>query len=133
MGSRSFSFVVGGLGFEFCVFVAGWRHALRREWPIIIIIIITMGSQSQWPHLGGRDGRMLVGRGLGGGGISGLGCWGLEVEGLVCEPVYRLGVAWFGRLVCYFVLYRLTMVGRWVVARSVSAAGCGMCAKLGSI
>ena len=26
------AFVVGGLGFEFCVFVAGWRHALRSEW-----------------------------------------------------------------------------------------------------
>ena len=35
-------FVVGGLGFEFCVFVAGWRHALRSEWPFIIIIIITL-------------------------------------------------------------------------------------------
>ena len=33
-------FVVGGLGFEFCVFVAGWRHAFRSEWPFIIIIII---------------------------------------------------------------------------------------------
>ena len=33
------AFVVGGLGFEFCVFVAGWRHALRSEWPLIIIII----------------------------------------------------------------------------------------------
>ena len=22
---------VGGLGYEFCVFVAGWRHALRSE------------------------------------------------------------------------------------------------------
>ena len=33
-----FEFVVGGLGFEFCVFVAGWRHALRSEWPFIIII-----------------------------------------------------------------------------------------------
>ena len=32
-------FVVGGLGFELCVFVAGWRHALRSEWPFIIIII----------------------------------------------------------------------------------------------
>ena len=32
------AFVVGGLGFEFCVFVAGWRHALRSEWPFIIII-----------------------------------------------------------------------------------------------
>ena len=29
---------VGGLGFEFCVFVAGWRHALRSEWPFIFII-----------------------------------------------------------------------------------------------
>ena len=35
-----FAFVVGGLGFEFCVFVAGWRHALWSEWPFIIIIII---------------------------------------------------------------------------------------------
>ena len=34
-----FAFVVGGHGFEFCVFVAGWRHALRSEWPFIIIII----------------------------------------------------------------------------------------------
>ena len=34
-----FAFVVGGQGFEFCVFVAGWRHALRSEWPFIIIII----------------------------------------------------------------------------------------------
>ena len=25
------AFVVGGLGFEFCMFVAGWRHALRSE------------------------------------------------------------------------------------------------------
>ena len=33
-----FAFVVGGLGFEFCVFIAGWRHALRSEWPSIIII-----------------------------------------------------------------------------------------------
>ena len=34
------AFVVGGLGFEFCMFVAGWRHALRSEWPFIIIIIM---------------------------------------------------------------------------------------------
>ena len=34
-----FVFVVGGLGFELCVFVTGWRHALRSEWPFIIIII----------------------------------------------------------------------------------------------
>ena len=32
------AFDVGGLGFEFCMFVAGWRHALRSEWPFIIII-----------------------------------------------------------------------------------------------
>ena len=37
--SSLLAFVVGGLGFEFCVFVAGWRHALRSEWPFIIIII----------------------------------------------------------------------------------------------
>ena len=35
-----FVFVVWGLGFELSVFVAGWRHALRSEWPFIIIIII---------------------------------------------------------------------------------------------
>ena len=33
------AFEVGGLGFEFCVFVAGWRHALRSEWPFIIILL----------------------------------------------------------------------------------------------
>ena len=27
------------LVYWFCVFVAGWRHALRSEWPFIIIII----------------------------------------------------------------------------------------------
>ena len=32
-----FAFVVGGLLFEFYVFVAGWRHALRSERPFIII------------------------------------------------------------------------------------------------
>ena len=41
-----FAFVVGGLGFEFCVFAAGWRHALRSEWPFIIIIIIISSSSS---------------------------------------------------------------------------------------
>ena len=40
LGEFLLAFVVGGLGFEFCVFVAGWRHALRSEWPFIIIIII---------------------------------------------------------------------------------------------
>ena len=59
-----FAFGVGGLGFEFCVFVAGWRHALRSEWPFIIIIIHVLVYQSipvgmililttdrTWPHL----------------------------------------------------------------------------------
>ena len=41
-----FAFVVGGLGFEFCVFVAGWRHALRSEWPFIIIISSSSSSIS---------------------------------------------------------------------------------------
>ena len=43
-----FAFVVGGLGFEFCVFVAGWRHALRSEWPFIIIISIKMALRRYW-------------------------------------------------------------------------------------
>ena len=37
-----FAFSVGGLDFfffvPFCVFVAGWRHALRSEWPFTFII-----------------------------------------------------------------------------------------------
>ena len=28
-----------------CVFVAGWRHALRSEWPFIIFIFIKTGQQ----------------------------------------------------------------------------------------
>ena len=43
-------FVVGGLGFEFCVFVAGWRHALRSEWPFIINIINQKPVTPQAPH-----------------------------------------------------------------------------------
>ena len=39
------AFDAGGLGFEFCVFVAGWRHALRSEWPFIIIIIIVTPAE----------------------------------------------------------------------------------------
>ena len=38
------AFDVGGLGFEFCVFVASWRHFLQSEWPFIIIIIIIMNE-----------------------------------------------------------------------------------------
>ena len=34
------AFDVGGLGFVFCVFVAGWRHALRSEWPFVIIVYL---------------------------------------------------------------------------------------------
>ena len=30
--------VVGGLGFEFCVFVVGWRHALQSEWPLLVLL-----------------------------------------------------------------------------------------------
>ena len=45
--SLLFAFVVGGLGFEFCVFVAGWRHALRSEWPFIIIITIIINKVSE--------------------------------------------------------------------------------------
>ena len=46
-----FVFVVGGLGFELCVFVAGWRHALRSEWPFIIIIINSLSrAKSRRPR-----------------------------------------------------------------------------------
>ena len=45
------AFEVGGLGFEFCVFVAGWRHALRSERPFNIIIIIITALQ----HYSGRS------------------------------------------------------------------------------
>ena len=37
-----FAFVVGGLGFEFCVFVASWRHALRSERPFILILLLVV-------------------------------------------------------------------------------------------
>ena len=42
------AFDVGALGFEFCVFVAGWRHALRSEWPFIVIIITMLVSYYYW-------------------------------------------------------------------------------------
>ena len=49
------AFVVGGLGFEFRVFAAGWRHALRSEWPLIIIIILPYycwhAFRSEWPFI----------------------------------------------------------------------------------
>ena len=34
--------VVGGLGFEFCMFVVGWRYAFRTEWPFFVLIFICM-------------------------------------------------------------------------------------------
>ena len=45
--SSIFVLAVGSLGFEFCVFVAGWRYALQNEGPFIIIyyyIIIISGT-----------------------------------------------------------------------------------------
>ena len=42
-----FACVVRGLGFELCVFVAGWKHALRSEWPFIIIIILYYALRSE--------------------------------------------------------------------------------------
>ena len=36
------AFDVGGLGFEFCVFVAGWRRALRSEWPFIVLLLLLL-------------------------------------------------------------------------------------------
>ena len=32
-----FAFAIGGHGFEFCMSVASWRHALRSEWPLFMI------------------------------------------------------------------------------------------------
>ena len=51
------AFGVRGLGFEFCVFVAVWRHAIRSEWPfiVIIIIILLINTRSQdlaWDYPG---------------------------------------------------------------------------------
>ena len=34
-GACFLAFDIGGLGFEFCVFVTGWRHTVRSEWPYI--------------------------------------------------------------------------------------------------
>ena len=40
----AFAFVVGGpvggVGFEFCVLVAGWGHALQSEWQGLMGLII---------------------------------------------------------------------------------------------
>ena len=35
----------GPLLFEVCVFVAGWRHALRSEWPLIIFITLIVTTR----------------------------------------------------------------------------------------
>ena len=32
--------VVGGLGVECCVFVAGWSDALRSEWPLLLLVVV---------------------------------------------------------------------------------------------
>ena len=37
-----FAFADGGLGFEFCVFVVGWWHAFRSEWPCYYRISINI-------------------------------------------------------------------------------------------
>ena len=39
-----FVFAVGGLGFEFCVFVAGWRHSIRSEWPSLFFSLLSHAS-----------------------------------------------------------------------------------------
>ena len=46
------AFVVEGLGIEFCVIVAGWKHALRSEWPFIIILLLQTGWGVPCPCLG---------------------------------------------------------------------------------
>ena len=48
-----FVFAVGGLGFEFCVFIAGWRHALRSEWPFISNITLLLLTQASGQPGGG--------------------------------------------------------------------------------
>ena len=34
------AFDVGGLGFELCMFVAGWRYALRSEWLYLRVTVL---------------------------------------------------------------------------------------------
>ena len=52
IGYIPFAFGVGGLGFEFCVFVAGWRHALRSEWPFIVLLLLLLYTWAWqvWRH-----------------------------------------------------------------------------------
>ena len=55
------AFDVGGLGFELCVFVAGWRHALRSEWPFIIIIKWMVSIiKEEWSFFGGLLPRIIM-------------------------------------------------------------------------
>ena len=35
-------FVVGGLGFEFCVFVAGWRYALFGVSGLLLLLLLLL-------------------------------------------------------------------------------------------
>ena len=42
LGLNFACFFVGGHGFDFCVYVASWSHALQSEWPFITTIIITV-------------------------------------------------------------------------------------------
>ena len=78
-----FAFVVGGLGFEFCEFVAGWRHALRSEWPFIIII---------------RSGREPESLGLAAGRLAGQVCTHIHIRW--CVPVIQTSYGILG-CVCH--------------------------------
>ena len=35
-----FEFAAGGLGFEFCTSVVGWRYAVLSEWPFVVVFSI---------------------------------------------------------------------------------------------
>ena len=45
-----FEFAVGGLVFECCAFVIGWRHGFQSEAPYIIISIINIMMMIGWRH-----------------------------------------------------------------------------------
>ena len=47
------------------MFVAGWRHALRSEWPFIIIIIIITSLHTRLGSLSDHPGSPLCGPGPG--------------------------------------------------------------------
>ena len=72
----------------FCVFVASWRHALRSEWPfIIIIIIICMHIPCGSQMLCTRLHRSSVGAGCSDEGGS---CVGDEGDQVVVLPPLTL-------------------------------------------